>query len=375
VSAALAAARPALAAYAGIRLVGLLALYLSTGSVSAARHFLTRWDGAWYAGIAEDGYGFTRLHQGRLLSDYVFFPLYPGLERLTTEVTGLSLVDAGLLVSWVASLLAAWGIFAVGDRLHGPRVGTLLVAIWAALPMSVVLSMAYTESLFTALSAWCLYAVLRGRWLTAGVLASLAGLTRPVGLAVALAVIVPAVIAVLRPAAGEGGGRRTAGALWWPVAGAAMAPLGWAGYVGWVGLQTGSIFGYSEAADRWGNGFDGGVAFAHWAWGLISRPGSPVGPLVALGLVGLAWLCVTCVRQRQPLPLLVYCAVLVLLAVTTSGYFGSRPRYLLPAFPLLLPLARGAARLPRRVAVPLLGLVVVASAVYGALWLQGPAPP
>lgn len=376
VGAALAAAGPALAAYAGIRLLGVLVLYLSTGGSAAdTRHFLTRWDSGWYRGIAEDGYGFTRLHEdGRLLSDYVFFPLYPALERAVGEISGLSLLDAGLLVSWIASLVAAWGIFAVGDRLHGPRVGLLLVVIWAALPMSIVESIAYTESLFTALSAWCLYAVLRGRWLTAGLLASLAGLTRPVGLAVALAVLVPAVIAVLRPAAREGG-RRTGSDRWWPLAGAVVAPLGWAAYVGWVGLQTGSPFGYSELAARWGNGFDGGVAFVHWVWGLVSDLGSPIGPLVAVGLVGLVWLCVTCVRQRQPLPLLIFCGVLVLLALTTSGYFGSKPRYLLPAFPLLLPLARGAARLPRTVTVVVLAVVVVCSAVYGAIWLQGPAPP
>ena len=39
-----------------------------------------------------------------------------------------------------------------------------------------------------------------------------------------------------------------------------------------------------------------------------------------------------------------YSATLVVLALTTSGYFGSKPRYLLPAFGLLLPLAVRLAR-------------------------------
>lgn len=70
--------------------------------------------------------------------------------------------------------------------------------VWAVLPVGIVQSMAYSESLFTALAAWSLYAVLTGRWVTAGVLASLSGLTRPVGLAVVAAVWAAAVASFLR---------------------------------------------------------------------------------------------------------------------------------------------------------------------------------
>ncbi|MGW3623856.1 hypothetical protein [Streptomyces sp. NPDC000880] len=43
--------------------------------------------------------------------------------------------------------------------------------------------------------------------------------------------------------------------------------------------------------------------------------------------------------DRPPTGLLVYTAVLVLITVGGSGFFESKPRFLLPAFPLLLPLA------------------------------------
>jgi hypothetical protein len=87
------------------------------------------------------------------------------------------------------------------------------------------------------------------------------------------------------------------------------------------------------------------------------------------------WLFVSCVRQRQPLPLLVYAGVVTVLALCASSYFGSKPRLLLPAFPLLLPLARALARprTPRSVLVT--GTVAVASAIYGAFWLNGSGPP
>ena len=106
-----------------------------------------------------------------------------------------------------------------------------------------------SEALFTALAAWALHACLQRRWLLAGLLAALAGLTRPVGAAVVAAVLVTALVQVLR----ERGGR--------PPAGALLAPLGLLGYVGWVGLRVGDPAGSFRVARGWGNGFEGGRAF------------------------------------------------------------------------------------------------------------------
>jgi hypothetical protein len=81
------------------------------------------------------------------------------------------------------------------------------------------------------------------------------------------------------------------------------------------------------------------------------------------------------VRQRQPLPLLVYTGVVTALALCASSYFGSKPRLLMPAFPLLLPLALALARLRTSRSAWVVGGVAVASAVYGAFWLNGSGPP
>jgi hypothetical protein len=98
-----------------------------------------------------------------------------------------------------------------------------------------------------------------------------------------------------------------------------------------------------------------------------------VGLCAAVALIG--WLCARCVRQGQPLPLLVYGGVVVLLALTGSGYFGSKPRLLMPAFTLLLPAAVALARWRPARAVLLVGPVALASAAYGAFWLHGSGPP
>lgn len=70
-----------------------------------------------------------------------------------------------------------------------------------------------------------------------------------------------------------------------------------------------------------------------------------------------------------------YAGVVTVLALCASSYFGSKPRLLLPAFPLLLPPALALARLRTSRSAWVLGGVAVVSAVYGAFWLNGSGPP
>ncbi|MGW2381339.1 mannosyltransferase family protein [Streptomyces sp. NPDC001658] len=371
---ALRRAAPALLGYAAVRALGLLtlALWSAARDKSAYTLLTARWDALWYTRVAELGYGYeVRLPNGDVHSNLAFFPLLPWLERLLARTTPLSYADAGFAVSLVASLAAAWGIFAVADHVYGRRVGVCAVLLWAVLPVGIVQSMAYSESLFTALAAWSLYAVLTGRWVTAGALAALAGLTRPVGLAVVAALWAAAIAAHLRDRQSPGAttARRALGML--------LAPLGAAAYVLWVGHHTGKgPFGYLDVQAGWRNGFDGGYAFARFvADKFTSFPSAlaGVGLIVGVGLV--VWLYVVCVRQGQPLPLLVYAGVVTALALCASSYFGSKPRLLLPAFPLLLPLALALARLRRPRSTAVLSVIAVASALYGAFWLNGSGPP
>ncbi|MFD9983890.1 mannosyltransferase family protein [Streptomyces massasporeus] len=383
---ALRRAAPALAGYVAVRALGLLTLSLwSAARDKSAYTLLTaRWDALWYVRVAELGYGYeVRLANGDVHSNLAFFPLLPWLERLVAAVSPLSYADGGFLVSLVSSLAAAWGIFAVADHVYGRRAGVCAVLLWAVLPVGIVQSMAYSESLFTALAAWSLYAVLTGRWVSAGTLALFAGLTRPVGLAVVAAVWVaaPASFARDRRAAGADAGDTQdpleARTRLRRILGMALAPLGTAGYVLWVGHHTGKgPLGYLDVQAGWRNGFDGGWAFARFvADKFTSFPAALAGVGLIIGVASVVWLYVTGVRQRQPLPLLVYTGVVTALALCASSYFGSKPRLLLPAFPLLLPLALALARARIRSSAAVLGAVAVACAVYGAFWLNGSGPP
>ncbi|MGX2993253.1 hypothetical protein JNUCC64_02990 [Streptomyces sp. JNUCC 64] len=356
-----------MAVLAVAKLSGLLVLvcWSSWNGKSALTLLSARWDSLWYAGVADRGYGSTVAPgDGRVLSDLAFFPLFPALEKALSQVLPLSPAHAGLLISAVSSLVAAAGVYALVGMFTDHRTALLTVGLWATAPVSVVQSMAYSESLFTAVAVWSLWFALRERWLAAALLACAAGLTRPVGVAVTLGVWCAVALAVRR----RGWSRAKAAAL-------VISPAGQAGYVLWVGLRRGSPFGYLDVQSEWGNGFDAGAAFGRFAGSLALAP-PYVGGLALLAGVGVVlWACALGFVQRYPLPVQVYSGVVVLLALGSSGYFGSKPRLLLPAFTLLLPAAVLLRDRSRAVRGWVLAATCLVSAVYGAFWLNGPGPP
>ncbi|MER7195212.1 hypothetical protein [Streptomyces flaveolus] len=362
-------AAPALGAYLAVRGTGLLLLAVW----AHRRHqdlwvvLAAQWDSDWYLGIADHGY--TRgLGTALNANDLAFFPLYPVLVKAVAVLTPGTRASTGLGLAVVASLVAAWGIFAVGDRLYGRRVGVLLTTLWAAFPVGAVQWMGYTESLFTACAAWSLYAVLSGRWLWAAGCAALAGLTRPTGIAVAAAVTVTALVHLarhrtLRPRV---------------LAAAALAPLGWCAYLGWVGLRLGRWDGYFAVQRLWHNEFDGGLRTLHQVRWLLWRDPTPqlFLVMVTLTLIASVVLFGLSAWDRQPLPLLVFTGALLVIVLGSGGVYFPRARFLLPAFPLLLPLAVHLSRASARHRALTLTAAVLGSAYCGAyMLLIWPAAP
>lgn len=355
---------PALAAYVAIRSVGLLVLL----AWADARHrslaeALARADAGHYLEIAERGYD---LGLGPGPSNLAFFPLYPALEAGLARITPLDHIQSGLAVAWLAALVAAWGIYAVGAKVGGRTVGVMLAAVWAALPHAIVESMPYTESLFTAFAAWTLFAVLEERWLTTGFLCLLAGLTRPNASALILVVGLAATVAVVR--------QRDA---WRPWIAMVLAPLGWLAYLVWVGGRTGRVDGWYHIQSRqWHSSFDAGVYTVRMTWKVLATASRLELVLVTITLVSALALFVLCLIDRQTWPLLLYSGLMLITAIGTAGYYNAKARLLLPAFPLLLPIAAGLARIttPRRVVI-ISTLTLVSAYVGGYLllvWQRSP---
>ncbi len=368
-------AAPALVVYAVVRAVGLLGVAVvaqANGQSMWAR--LHAWDALWLTRVAQDGYDTSVVitESGRPgLTDIVFFPLMPLAMRAVATVTGLSPYLAGLVVSALAGLAAAVAIDRIGrlvgsaDRGTGRATGLFLVALWASWPHAIVLSMAYSEALFTALAAWCLLMLLRRQWLTAGVLCLLAGATRPTGVALAGALALAAAAEVVAAVRGGHGLR----ALRRPLAAVVLAPLGWLGFIAWVGHALGRWDGWFwMQRQAWLTHLDGGAYELDRLRSTLTTPGPMVFVICSLIVIAaIVALVALVVDLRVGLaPLAVYAALVLAVTFATAGYHHSKPRLLVVAFPLVIPFARVLAAAPRRSA-----LAVAVTAALGSAWYGG----
>ncbi|MGY3684375.1 hypothetical protein ACVWXU_007998 [Streptomyces sp. TE33382] len=359
--------------FAATKILGLVVLIIWSASRGKSAHTLLsgRWDSLWYTRIAESGYAFSlQAPDGRNLSSMAFFPLLPWLEQAGARLTSWSTGDIGLAISAVSSLVAALGLFRLGERVHSARAGVILAVLWGALPVGIVQSMAYSESLFVALAVWALLALLRDRWMTASLLAVLAGLARPVGVAISAAIVVSAVVVLVTRRSELSGNERIR-----IVASSLISPLGAVGFILWVGHRRQKFLGYLDVQAEWGNGFDGGIAFAKFLAVPVLESGIFAAGILAALVLLCAWPHWVAWKQRQPIALIVYSAIITVMAVGASGYFGSKPRLLIPAFPILLALAIRMARARPALARAVMAAMAVISSVYGAFWLNGSGPP
>lgn len=196
-------------AYAAIRLLHLWLLSQGLGVESSSGgdigaeepsllDKLGGWDGGWYTDLAANGYpDHLSLLTARddSTASLAFPPLYPLLMR-GLGLVGMTPLAAGVLLSTLAGVVAVIGVYAVARDLLSRRAAWLAASLWAAGPMTIVLTMVYSEALFVALAAWALWFAQRDWWITAGVLGLLAGLTRTNGLAVGAAIAVAAGVAL-----------------------------------------------------------------------------------------------------------------------------------------------------------------------------------
>ena len=355
--------------FAGIRVfsVAIAAFLLRQGTFNDRHWSLVRWmraaDGGHYLAIAAHGYAYPA---GQLAhaSVFSFFPAYPAAMYSIAWLPGVTLVGAGLAVTAIAGLAAAWGITTLGVKLTAdPRISLLLVAVWAVAPAATVLETLYAEALFCALAVWALVALVDRRWLTAAWLTIAAGTVRSTVLALIAAVEVAALAAMVQAVRA----REPIDRWWRPLVAALLAPLGLLGFLGYVALRTHRLDGWFWIEKHtFHMAFDWGASTLQVLKGdFVDSPSVPE-ILVGLSLIAGVLLMVWSLTERIPLYLHVYTVVVVVVAVVTSAnWIGSKPRFMLPAILLALPVARLLAPVRTAVLVPLFGVLTAVSTWFG----------
>jgi Gpi18-like mannosyltransferase len=366
------------AVFASIRLValGVSAFLLPRGKFHALHyslwHLIASWDSGRYLHIAAHGYSYV---PGNLRLDVIFawFPGYPAAIDALSWIPGVRPDGAALMVTVAAGLAAAWGLTRLGLTLTGDRrISLLMVALWAVAPGSLAWTMLYSDALFCALAVWALVALVERRWLTAAGLTILAGTVRSAAIALIAAVAVAALPAIIRAIR-----EREPVAAWWrPAVAVIAAPVGLAGYWAYSALATHHLAGFAWVEKNAHNSFDWGKGVILSAkQAIISGP--TAGVALTLLVIAAAVILTGCsLAERIPIYLHAYTLVIVILALAPGPYYlGSKPRFLLPAMLLGLPLARLLAKAPIWVLVPLIAVLAAASTWFGIyLMTTGWAP-
>jgi hypothetical protein len=355
------------AVFAGVRLLalGVAAFLLPRGKFQNLHyslwHLIASWDSVRYLNIAAHGYSYL---PGNLRHDVIFawFPGYPAAIDAIAWIPGVGDDRAALTVTLVSGLAAACGLTRLGMLLTGSRkISLLLAALWAVAPGSLVWTMLYSEALFCALAVWALVALVQRHWLTAAALTILAGTVRSTAVALVAAVAVaalPALVEAIR--AGQ-----SLRAWWRPAAAVLAAPLGLVGYWAYSAWATRHLSGFGWVEKNAHNSFDFGKGIIMAAEKAILEPtGWTV--LTLLVLAAAVTLTACSLVERIPVYLHAYTLVVVILALAPGpNYLGSKPRFLLPAMLLGLPLARLLARAPIWVLIPVIAIFAAASTWFG----------
>jgi Gpi18-like mannosyltransferase len=359
----LVAAAPALI-YLAIRQIGVVLLSIMSNPDQGLTDRLTSWDGQWFLGITQQWYqgipGMLVDAHGNRNPDLpmAFFPGYPAVVRLVASLPGVTLAAAGITVALVCGVIAAYGLVRIGELIPGGsrRVGLLLMIVYAAQPMAIVETMMYSESLFVALAAWGLVALLKRDWLVAGLLAALLGLVRLNAAALIAVVCLAALIAIYQRRDG-----------WRPYAALAMAPVGFLGYLGWVALRTHSLFGYFAIQQQgWDSQFDFGLGTVKFIFSSLGSSREVLMTLSVAIIIGVVVLAVLLVRTRLPWSLVAYGLLVLFMDIGSNGLMNSKARLLIPAFTLGLPIAIGLAKRKPSTIIAVIGALVLFSSWFGA---------
>lgn len=290
---------------------------------------VNRWDTRWFVRVATFGYPshLPMVHGHVGGSTIAFFPLFPLVFSALAHATGMSMVAAGAVVSSITGCTAVLAVWALVRAYAGRRSADKAALFVSLFPGTFVFSLAYSDGLAITFVALGLLALLRRRWVAAGVLGLLATAAAPIALAFEVAVLVAVVPAVRRRQ-------------WRALAVPVLTPLGFVAYQLWLWRHTGDLSAWRQTEQGGWHSYPSLGYPVHLVVHFLSNPvsGTATANLLLLGTAVTAACAVVAVRSGLPRPVLVYGLAVAVMALC-SAPVGLRPRFVLMAFPLLAAVA------------------------------------
>lgn len=309
----------------------------------------SRWDSGWYWRIAEEGYSNIPIIKGQ--RDTAFFPAYPLLLSLAGALGRSGIQAWGIVISNILFGCGLCFLFDLTKKHFDGRIARLTVALAAYSPYSIFFSSVYTESLFFCLTTVSFWLSMRGRAYPAMLAASVASVTRVVGI---LCVPFSLINYFSSPPAGiqAHGRRRKEIAFLLPAALVGISLL--IVHLVYLQLTFGDALQFVNSQKGWAK--ESGVAKLLAAWApLLSLDHLAKGQFYVMGVINSSILAaaiglnVHCIRRQWLPPSISVWSLLTLMASSTLWFSGGR--FALALFPLYMMLAVCLRRLPAELSV------------------------
>jgi len=345
-----------------------------TGASPGYFDFASIWDGRWYYIIAVSGYPaqLPLTADGQVAENaWAFLPAFPWLCRLVMTVTGLEFSVVAPVVSGVFALATALVFYRLMAHLLSPGTALFAVVLYCFAPLSPLLQVAYAESMHAFFLTLALYLLVARRYWALVPTVVVMSLTRPGGLAFALALGLHVLYRLVKRRDDPFPGRQVAASVT-----ATIAAL--AGGFAWVviaGLVTGTPTAYTDTELAWRSAYVGYEAFrpfVGWIEGAnFWVPNQPWGPvLLVIAVVSAAVLLFIPPVKKLGVDVRFWLASYLLYVLAVFFPQSSTFRILFPVFPAL-----GALAQPRspsyRLAIVLVFIALQWGWIHIAWWVDG----
>lgn len=304
-----------------------------------------RFDCGWYVRIADHGYSYTKGEQ----SPVAFFPGYPLVARpLARAIDNTPL--ALIIVTWVAGLATLMLFAHWCARRFKPTTAMLAVACFALYPYGWFLYGAgYADALFLALAIGAFVLLEHDHPVLAGLAGAAAAATRPIGIAVAVGLLLRAIERRGGlPARDTAQARTLASRLGLPARldvrvlrrrdlGVLIAPMGLIGWSAFLWARFDDPFAYSTVQEAWDQAEGPHTWFKIGFGGQLLHgvdTGYRFGILVQALVTVVALVAVPFVARRLGAAYGAYTLMAITLAAFATKDFQGMGRYMLGAFPL-----------------------------------------
>ena len=286
-----------------------------------------RWDSVWYLRVSGLGYPshLPMIHGHVAGNTLAFFPALPLAIRGLAGLTGMSQFSAGVAISTLTGLTATIGVWVLVREYAGEKAANRATVLFAFFPGSFVFSLIYSEGIVITCTAFGLLALMRRRWIIAGVLGLVATAAAPIALAFGVSAAWVAIGAIRRDRD------------WAALAAPILTPIGTVAYIAWTWQHTGVSSAFSLTERGGWNSYLSGVYPFHILGWFLTHPFSSDATITLMFfcMLGAVLAAIIAVRDHQPSPVLLYGITVGALAMLTRPV-GPRPRIILDAFPLIL---------------------------------------